>query len=288
MKLLRLLVASLSIAAIAACCGAWLLFGTSAFGWSALSVPTGSMQPVLPVGSLVIIHRVSVPDLRVGDIITYQNPLDTRKTITHRIVRTYLISGHIPGFITKGDANTVPDVPIPGGSVQGKVAWHVPYLGGAIAIAKTWVGITALVYVPAILITIEELMRLNNYYKLTLPYRLASYRKRHEPSMLPKMLTIPGAVVGVVITMAVWQPMAAALMNTGPVRLAPNRIALGAVQHSCQAASETNVSISSISSQTASTGSATVSGSTSAGSARSGDAANNSSIDVTMHVSGGC
>ena len=39
-------------------------------GWSALVVRSGSMEPAVPVGSLVLTQRISPQDVRVGDAIT--------------------------------------------------------------------------------------------------------------------------------------------------------------------------------------------------------------------------
>src|SRR5665213_74097 len=126
MKWFKRLSISLTIAFFAVCCGAVLLFNWGSLGWKALSVPTGSMRPTIPPGSLVLMHSVPLSTLKVGDVITYTNPINMRSTITHRIVKTYKIDGKIPAFVTKGDANHISDRPIVGGMVQGKAIWHVP------------------------------------------------------------------------------------------------------------------------------------------------------------------
>src|SRR6185312_1351388 len=78
---------SLTIAFFTVCCGAVLLFNWGALGWKALSVPTGSMRPHIPPGSLVLMHRVPVASINVGDVITYTNPLHPNSTITHRVIK---------------------------------------------------------------------------------------------------------------------------------------------------------------------------------------------------------
>ena len=59
MKLVRRIFISLGIMFFAVCCGAMLLTHWSAFGWKALAIPTGSMRPNIPPGSLVNVvdHR---------------------------------------------------------------------------------------------------------------------------------------------------------------------------------------------------------------------------------------
>ena len=75
MKIFERITTGLSVTILAVCCVALLMFGISMTGWKALSVPTGSMRPAIPPGSLVLVHRVSISSLKVGDVITYINPL---------------------------------------------------------------------------------------------------------------------------------------------------------------------------------------------------------------------
>jgi len=72
-------------------------------------VVTGSMQPVIPIGSLVVTESLPAGQLQVGDIMVFPNPNDTKLTIVHRIV---WLSHDQSGDVlvkTKGDYNAVPD-----------------------------------------------------------------------------------------------------------------------------------------------------------------------------------
>ena len=63
-----------------------------------LIIRSDSMEPVLPVGSIVLAEKVyDTSMLKIGDIVTYKNP-DIPFTITHRIIEVTE-----QGFITKGD-----------------------------------------------------------------------------------------------------------------------------------------------------------------------------------------
>lgn len=125
-------------------------------GWKALSVATSSMSPVIPQGSLVIIHQVPPRSLKVGDVVTYINPANTKQTITHRIVATGTELG-LPAFTTKGDANNAVDRQILGGNVVGKVVWHVPKLGTLTSWLRKPLGFALIIILPAILIIIDEI-----------------------------------------------------------------------------------------------------------------------------------
>src|SRR5665213_2389095 len=156
MKLIRRIAISLTVLFFAVCCGAVLLFNWNALGFKALSVPTGSMRPNINPGSMVLMHRVPLSSLKVGDVITYTNPQTMKSTVTHRIIKTYKINGKVPAFVTKGDANKSADPwRVVGGLVQGKAIWHVPFLGKVMMWSKTWTGIAILIYAPALLLIIE-------------------------------------------------------------------------------------------------------------------------------------
>ncbi len=156
------------------CCTALLFFGVGKFGWKALSIPTGSMRPTMPPGTLVFVHRVSTSSLEVGDVITYINPLHPSTTISHRIIKKIMVGGKIPGFITKGDANKVADSPIVAGLVEGKIVWHLPHAGYWLLDAKKPIIILPIIYIAALIIMAEEVIRLKDYLRSTQPYHALS------------------------------------------------------------------------------------------------------------------
>ncbi len=44
-------------------------------GGRALTVRSGSMTPTLPVGSLIVDRPVDVPDVHLGDVVTYERTI---------------------------------------------------------------------------------------------------------------------------------------------------------------------------------------------------------------------
>ena len=75
-------------------------------GFSILQVLTGSMEPTIPEGSMLLIRRTDPNTLTEGDIISFYSPdpsLDGALN-THRIVGVDQ-SGEELRFTTKGDAN---------------------------------------------------------------------------------------------------------------------------------------------------------------------------------------
>ena len=57
------------------------------FGHPALTVLSGSMQPALEVGSVVIDEKISPVEARPGDIVSFPDPTRRDRTLTHRCRR---------------------------------------------------------------------------------------------------------------------------------------------------------------------------------------------------------
>src|SRR5690606_31646537 len=72
--------------------------------WKALSIQTGSMEPVLSPGDLIIVRKQPVAAYNPGDIVTFINPGNRSQTVTHRILEK-ADGPYRSVFTTKGDAN---------------------------------------------------------------------------------------------------------------------------------------------------------------------------------------
>lgn len=114
--------------------GAWVLLPILliAFfaGWLPLrpvAVATGSMEPTVAVGDVVVTCPSSAENLREGDIIRYQKGATT---VIHRIVACTQDENGGLTFITQGDSNNTPDAdPVLPEQVLGKVVFNIPKLG---------------------------------------------------------------------------------------------------------------------------------------------------------------
>ena len=95
-------------------------------GFTLLNVETGSMQPELPVNSLIFVQRVDPEEISQGDIITFV--LNENGVLaTHRVRE---VNSASRTFITKGDANNTADAPVMWDNVVGKVRFKIPKIGG--------------------------------------------------------------------------------------------------------------------------------------------------------------
>ncbi len=107
-------------------------------GWSPQVVLSGSMEPEIPVGSLVYIdRRTKAEEIRAGDVIAYH--LGEKAAVLHRVIRVEKSEGY---FTTKGDANQAED---PGevsfGQYMGKLVFCIPlagYLAAAVQHPAIW------------------------------------------------------------------------------------------------------------------------------------------------------
>ena len=121
---------------------------TNLLGYENYVIYSGSMEPTVKVGSLLLTRPVDVDDLRVGDVITYRSP-GNHTTLTHRIVSMRQQDGEWV-FETKGDASLGPDPReiILRGQVS-KMAFGIPYLGYVVDFARSTQGVVLFLLVPA-------------------------------------------------------------------------------------------------------------------------------------------
>lgn len=114
----------------------------SVFGYSALTVKTGSMSGTIEIGDLIIIKDTG--EYEIGDIVTFLHEGDTVPT-THRI-----ISMDENGlFITRGDANNVQDaLPVSKDIILGEVVKVLPEVG----LFAEWLQSEGWIYLVALLV----------------------------------------------------------------------------------------------------------------------------------------
>ena len=108
----------------------------SLFGYRSLTVVSGSMEPTLGTGSVVIDEVISPLDARPGDIVTFQDPLRPRQ-LTHRLQKMR-VEGDTAYMVTLGDANDAPERwTVQTDGEIGRVVAHLPKLGYARAALGT-------------------------------------------------------------------------------------------------------------------------------------------------------
>lgn len=106
-------------------------------GYQTYDVVSGSMEPEIPVGSLVLVKEAEPETVVSGDVIAFYGAADG-VVVTHRVVENDKQAGEI---ITKGDANEQNDMnPVPYRNLIGRVENHYPVIGGIMAGLTTGMG----------------------------------------------------------------------------------------------------------------------------------------------------
>lgn len=72
-----------------------------------LVVRSGSMEPALPVGSMVLVRPVPAAEVVAGDVVSVERPDGTR--VTHRVAEVGTVAGPLRRVTLQGDRNPVPD-----------------------------------------------------------------------------------------------------------------------------------------------------------------------------------
>jgi len=115
------------------------------FGIKPFVVATGSMEPAIFGGDLVITKTVDPAKLKAEDVISFKNG---NSVITHRIKEITEKDGEI-AFVTQGDANNVKDEdPVTYSQVEGIYLFNIGGLGNLAMFMQTPVGMLIFVGIP--------------------------------------------------------------------------------------------------------------------------------------------
>lgn len=130
------------------------------FNLTPMIVTTDSMKGTINGGDLVICKDTEASEVEVGDIISFYDPMSTKKAVvTHRVTEKYTADGQIY-FRTKGDANNAQDyLPVSGDKLVGKYAFRIPLAGHILMFMQTTLGLVVCIGVPLILFLVYEFLR---------------------------------------------------------------------------------------------------------------------------------
>ncbi|MEH7384677.1 signal peptidase I [Bacillus sp. JJ1521] len=130
----------------------------SILGFKVMTVLTGSMEPLLHPGDVIVAKPINPNKVKVNDVITYRNSQNT--LVTHRIIEIVDKEGD-NFFQTKGDANNVKDEGlIAHEQLVGSLLFHIPKAGYIANFLKSPIGLILLVSVPLISLTIGMIKKI--------------------------------------------------------------------------------------------------------------------------------
>jgi signal peptidase len=130
-------------------------------GYRPAVVLSGSMEPTLGVGSIAFVQSVRSGEVQVGDVITFADPHDPDRMITHRVASKLERAGRPAAYRTKGDANPRLDpwtIELP--PRAGRLAFAVPDAGYALTVAATREVRTAVILALGLVLLLGLLRRI--------------------------------------------------------------------------------------------------------------------------------
>jgi len=128
-------------------------------GYKSFVVLSGSMEPTINIGDIVISHRQI--NYFKNDTITFYGP--ENRIVTHRIATIKEQENDETRILTKGDANrSIDSETITLNKIIGKVIFVVPKLGFVVSFSRTIPGLILLIIVPAVALIASELLKLKN------------------------------------------------------------------------------------------------------------------------------
>jgi signal peptidase len=135
-----------------------LLLGAMLVGNRAVVVLSGSMEPALSPGDVLIERPIAASRVEIGQVVTFHDP-DSDRMLTHR-VRRIEARGRKLVFVTKGDADNGIQrwsVSRDGGLAQPFA--RVPAIGWIAMLAKTPPGLVGIVLLPLLAVAGWEIFR---------------------------------------------------------------------------------------------------------------------------------
>lgn len=131
-----------------------------AFGYHSFTVLSGSMEPTISTGDVIVVKTISPLDAKVGDVVSFRDPENAARLLSHRVTEMHVGPQGV-AFVTRGDANTgVERWQIARNGTIGRVEYHVPKLGYVTNRLGSRFGRFAFLVLPALLLGVMEARRI--------------------------------------------------------------------------------------------------------------------------------
>lgn len=125
-------------------------------GYRVFTIATGSMEPELVVGDVILVEETSFENLKLKDVITYESKAAGTEgmIITHRIID---MDKETKQLETKGDANEAVDPVIKDDQVLGKVVYKFTLISILTKLVRNKIGFYFLIFVPLVVVIFLEI-----------------------------------------------------------------------------------------------------------------------------------
>ena len=127
-------------------------------GFSMFRVATGSMEPEIPVGTLLISQKTDIEDIEVDDVVNFRSRDNGMlgMIITHRVIKVYEDNDGSIYLETKGDANKYADAKlVDEENLVGKVIYATGegnFFANLVSFLTSKIGFWAFIVLPCIII----------------------------------------------------------------------------------------------------------------------------------------
>lgn len=135
-------------------------------GYCPLIVLTGSMEPEINSGDLIICKQIDSGQVQTGDVIAFFDPEGNGSSVvTHRVIELVNENGSL-SYRTKGDANNTEDRDlVPADKLVGLYQFKISGAGNIAMFMQTPAGLIICVVLPLALLIGYDLLRRRRYEK---------------------------------------------------------------------------------------------------------------------------
>ena len=172
---------------------------TSFFGYSVFRVVTGSMEPTIPTGAVLICKSTEIEEIGVGDIICFRSRESSHygSIVTHRVASIQYDDSGERFLESRGDANYSSDPYfVQKDNLIGKVTWYSGKEGvftKVLSFISGKIGFMAIIVVPILILVAFILQSVGRNIRGELDEaleKLAKADEKSEDSLLPGYLTL--------------------------------------------------------------------------------------------------
>ena len=135
-------------------------------GYCPLIVQSGSMEPEIGIGDLIICKQIDIDQVKKGDVIAFFDPASNKNSVlTHRVVEVINEDGTF-FYRTKGDANNAEDRElVSSDKLVGVYQFKLSGAGNVAMFMQTPAGLIICVVLPLALLVGYDLLRRRRYEK---------------------------------------------------------------------------------------------------------------------------
>lgn len=125
-------------------------------GYKPFIVLSGSMEPEIMTGDMVLVKNTDAENFQEGDVIAFKSG---EAVVTHRIIEVKTENGEV-SYVTQGDANDSPDqTSVKPADVEGIYKNRIPGAGNVAMFMQTTTGMILFVVCPLLLFILWDIIR---------------------------------------------------------------------------------------------------------------------------------